>query len=437
MKKIIPFTPKDQLEELERGTQEIIPRELFLKKLNASYKNQIPLKIKFGADPSSPDIHIGHTIILQKLRQFQDFGHSIYFLIGDFTSQIGDPTGRIKTRPQLKMKEVKKNSITYRDQVKKILDIKKTKIVYNSEWWNLINANKFIQILSKTTVQMISKREDFSERFKKEQPLYMHEFIYPLVQAYDSYALKSDIEVGGTDQTFNMLMGRDLQKAYSQEEETHTHSLKDSQKKPQKKRFKFEKEPLKEPQVVLTLPLLEGLDGVNKMSKSLGNAISINDEAKNIFGKIMSLSDHLMIRYYNLVSRKEKKTIEKILKAIKEKTLHPMEAKKDLAQEITSHYYSKERAQEERIRFENQFSKRKTPHDVKIVKKSSGTLSIISFLKDDLQWFQSNGEVRRILKQNGIKVNGKFLNKEQFPLESCKSYLIKAGKLRIVKIIVK
>lgn len=404
--KVIPYSPQDQIKELERGTVDIIPKELFITKLEASYQTQTPLKIKFGADPSAPDIHLGHTVVLYKLKQFQDFGHKIDFLIGDFTSQIGDPTGKNKTRPHINREEVKKNATTYQTQIGKILDLKKTHVIFNSTWWETLSLSDCFHLFSKVTVQGITHRDDFSERLKKNQPIYMHEFLYPLMQAYDSVKLKSDIEIGGTDQIFNMLMGRNLQKAFH----------------------------FKEAQVIFTLPLLEGLDGVHKMSKSLGNAISIQESPKNIFGKIMSLSDKMMIRYYLLLSQKNLKEIKELLKKVKSKNLHPMEAKKQLAEEITSHYYGREVAKKERRQFENRFSKRKIPQDILCLEKKEGEISLIQSFKEELNWCTSNSEVRRLIRQNAVKVNGKLFKKENLLIQEGKEYIISAGKLRIAKI---
>ena len=405
-KKAIPYSPKAQIKELEKGVEDILPKDLFLQKLKDSYQSQIPLKIKFGADPSAPDIHLGHAVVLQKLKQFQEFGHRIDFLIGDFTSQIGDPTGRNKTRPQLTKEEIIENAKTYQDQVGKILDLKKTHVIFNSSWWNSLSLSDAFGLFSKITLQRLSQREDFSKRLKQNQPLFMHELLYPLIQAYDSVVLKSDVEVGGTDQTFNMLMGRDIQKAFD----------------------------FKQTQVLFVLPLLEGLDGVQKMSKSLNNAISIQDSAKNIFGKILSLTDELMLRYYQLLSRRKSQDIEECLKKLTDKTLHPMEAKKKLAEEITSHYYGKEKAKEERLRFEDRFSKRKIPKDILTLQKQAGPLSLIDLFKQELNWCASNSEVRRLLKQKAVKINGKPFEKENLLTEKGKEYIISSGKLKIVKL---
>lgn len=309
--KTISVSPQEQLAELKRGCVEIIPEDLFLEKLKKSYETQTPLKIKFGADPSRPDIHIGHAVVINKLKQFQDFGHEIQFLIGDFTARIGDPTGKSKTRPQLTKEEVIENAETYKAQVAKILDLSKTKIVFNGDWLDKLSSVEMIRLMSNITVQTMIRRDDFSKRIKSETPIHIHEFIYPIMQGYDSVVLESDVELGGTDQTFNLLMGRDLQRAAG----------------------------LKEQQAILTMPILEGLDGVQKMSKSLGNYIGIDESAENMFGKMMSISDDLMIRYYNLLSRKPLKEVEKRVSEIKEGKIHPMEAKKQLAVEIVSHYY--------------------------------------------------------------------------------------------------
>ncbi len=264
MSKRIPITAEEQFKELKRGTVDIIPEEELLKKLIKSYEEDKPLKIKFGADPSRPDIHLGHTVVLQKLKLLQDFGHEIYFLIGDFTARIGDPTGKSKARPILTTEEVVANAQTYKDQVGKILDLSKIKIVFNNDWLSKLSAFDMIQLTAKATVSSLLERDDFSKRYKNQEAIYLHEFMYPLMQGYDSVHLRSDLELGGTDQTFNLLVGRDLQKHFNQSQ-----------------------------QCILTMPILEGTDGVNKMSKSLDNYIGLTDDADNMFGKLMSISDEL------------------------------------------------------------------------------------------------------------------------------------------------
>ncbi len=274
MKKI-QIKPEEQFAELKRGAVELLPEDEFLAKLKESYEKDEPLKVKFGADPSRPDIHLGHTVVLQKLRLLQDFGHTIYFLIGDFTAKIGDPTGKSKTRPLLTDEEVIENAKSYSQQIGKILDMDKTEIVFNNDWLSKLTPIDLVRIMGKVTVSSLLERDDFSKRYKNQEAIHMHEFMYPIMQGWDSVELKADLELGGTDQTFNLLMGRHLQKAQEQK-----------------------------PQCILTMPILEGTDGVQKMSKSLDNYISLEDTPTDMFGKLMSISDDLMARYYELLCRR-------------------------------------------------------------------------------------------------------------------------------------
>ncbi|MCT4643156.1 MAG: tyrosine--tRNA ligase [Bacteriovoracaceae bacterium] len=401
------LSAKEQLEEIKRGTVDIIPENELLKKLEKSVNENKPLKIKFGADPSRPDIHLGHTVVLQKLRLLQDLGHEIYFLIGDFTARIGDPTGKSKTRPILTDSEVVENAKTYTDQVAKILDMSKTKVVFNNEWLSKLSPFDMISLVSKVTVSSLLERDDFSKRYKKQEAIYMHEFIYPLMQGYDSVEIDADLELGGTDQTFNLLMGRHLQKAYS-----------------------------KEPQCILTMPILEGTDGVQKMSKSLDNYISLDDSSTDMFGKLMSISDQLMERYYELLSRKSAKDVEAIVSGLKDGSVHPMNAKKDLACEIVDFYHPEGTGLNERKKFEERFSKNKIPDDIKIIEVPTGELNLLAIMTE-VEFIKSNGEGRRLLKQNAIKIDFKTYSSDKLEAESGKEYILKAGKLRMLKIVVK
>jgi tyrosyl-tRNA synthetase len=322
----ITVSPEEQLKELKRGAFEILPEEEMLKKLKKSYEKQKPLVVKFGADPSRPDIHLGHTVVLQKLRLLQDFGHEIYFLIGDYTAQIGDPTGKNKTRPILTAEEVMINAQTYKEQVGKVLDMNKTKVVFNKDWLGKFSGLDLIQLMSKATVGAILQRDDFSKRYGSSEAIYLHEFVYPILQGFDSVHLKADLELGGTDQTFNLMMGRHLQYAYGQEA-----------------------------QCILTMPLIEGTDGVNKMSKSMDNYISLTETPTNMFGKLMSISDELMKKYYLLLCRRPAQEIESLIAGLGSGSVHPMEAKKSLAQEITGYYHGEAAGKEERDKFEARF----------------------------------------------------------------------------------
>ena len=405
MRKITVAAEK-QMEELKRGVVEITPESSFLEKLKKSYDEDRPLKIKFGADPSRPDIHLGHTVVLQKLKMLQDFGHEIYFLIGDFTAKIGDPTGKSVTRPILSDEEVKANAKTYSDQVSKILDMEKTKIVFNNDWLQKLTPIDMIRLMSRVTVSSLLERDDFSKRYKAEQAIYMHEFAYPLVQGYDSVEIKADLELGGTDQTFNLLMGRHLQKSFEQS-----------------------------PQCILTMPLLEGTDGVNKMSKSLDNYISLEDTPTDMFGKLMSISDELMLKYYELLCRRPSLEVGEIISSIKEGSKHPMEAKKELAAEIVGYYHEEGSGQKEREKFEARFSKNKIPDDILTVSKPAGELKLIEFL-NEIEFVKSNGEARRLFKQNAFKIDGKAYKEESFELSAGSEYILKLGKLRMVKVVV-
>lgn len=404
MTKLIQVSPEEQLKEIKRGVSELLPEDELLKKLQRSFNEDKPLKIKLGADPSRPDIHLGHSVVLNKLRILQNFGHEVYFIIGDFTAKIGDPTGKSKTRPILTDAEVRENAKTYASQIGKILDLNKTKIVFNNDWLSKLTPIDLISLMAKVTVSSILERDDFSKRYKENEAIYMHEFIYPLMQGYDSVYLKTDLEVGGTDQTFNLLMGRHLQRQLGLES-----------------------------QCILTLPILEGTDGVQKMSKSLDNYIGLNDGATDMFGKLMSISDELMIRYYELLSFKKADEVKEIIESIKNNSLHPMEAKKRLASEITNFYYEGQ-GDVERQKFEERFSKNQVPDDIKIIQVEVGTLKLLDLLTEQ-EFISSNGEGRRLIKQNALKINFKNHTLETLEVEAKQEYILKLGKLRMLKII--
>ncbi len=404
MKKITIFA-EDQLKELKRGTSDIVPEHELLEKLKKSYDTDTPLKVKFGADPSRPDIHLGHSVVIQKLKLLQDFGHDIYFLIGDFTARIGDPTGKSKTRPILTDAEVIENAKTYSEQIGKILDITKTKIVFNNEWLSKLSPIDMISLMAKVTVSSMLERDDFSKRYKNQDAIYMHEFVYPVMQGYDSVAIESDLELGGTDQTFNLMVGRHLQKAHNQS-----------------------------PQCILTMPILEGTDGVNKMSKSLDNYISLEDSSADMFGKMMSISDELMLRYYELLSRRSSSEVEGIISGIKDGSRHPMISKKELAVDIVNYYHPEGTGEAERKKFEERFSKNKIPDDIQVSEVEAGELDLLNFMTS-LEWIKSNGEGRRLFKQNAIKIDFKPFKEITLTIESGKEYILKAGKLRLVKIV--
>jgi len=392
---------EEQLKTLRRGAAEIID-EKDLKELLA--KGQ-PLRIKAGFDPTAPDLHLGHTVLLNKMKQFQDLGHEAIFLIGDFTGMIGDPTGRSETRKNLTPDEVKENAKTYLEQVYKILDNDKTIISYNSEWMGKFTSVNMIELAAQYTVARMLERDDFQKRLAKNLPVSIHELMYPLIQGYDSVALKADIELGGTDQKFNLLVGRDLQRAYGQK-----------------------------PQIVLTMPLLEGTDGVQKMSKSLGNSIGLFDPPNEMFGKIMSISDDLMWRYYELLSEVSTDELSWLQEQAKSGTMNPKNAKMNLAKEIVSLYHSSDLAETAIIEFENVFKKKNTPEDIPvIIGWGSELYNICNILKDN-KLTDSTSAARRLIQQGSVTVNGEKVENVNQEFPGDQEYLIKVGKKRFLKI---
>ena len=396
------MTPVDeQLKTIRRGASEVID-EKDLTKLLTTGK---PLKVKAGFDPTAPDLHLGHTVLLNKMKQFQELGHEVIFLIGDFTGMIGDPTGRSETRKNLTPQEVQENAKTYLAQVYKVLDPKKTTIAYNSEWMNKFSSVNMIELAAHYTVARMLERDDFQKRLAKNLPVSIHELMYPLIQGYDSVALKSDIELGGTDQKFNLLVGRDLQRAYGQK-----------------------------PQVVLTMPLLEGTDGVQKMSKSLGNSIGVFDAPNEMFGKIMSISDDLMWRYYELLSSISIDDLEVMKKQSQSGMLNPKNAKMNLAEEIVALYNSPELAKKALNEFENVFKKKKLPEDILVAKGwGDGLLGICNILKKH-NLTDSTSAARRLIQQGSVTINGEKVSNVNQELRGNQEYLIKVGKKRFLKI---
>lgn len=383
-----------RLQLIKRGAVQIISEEELKTKLAVSIKEGRPLIVKAGFDPTAPDIHLGHTVLLRKLRQFQDLGHQVIFLIGDFTGRIGDPSGRSEIRKQLTREEVAENAATYKKQVSKVLDINKLKIVFNGDWFDKMTGLEFAGLLTHYTATRLLERDDFSQRLKEKKPLYMHELIYPLLQGYDSVMLKSDIEIGGTDQIFNLLVGRDLQRDFGQ---------------PQ--------------QVVITMPLLEGTDGLQKMSKSYGNYIGINESASSIFGKIMSISDTLMIKYYELLTDRD---------MAKVKGMHPKDAKVELAKEIISGYYPSDEAERAASEFERIFSKKELPQEITEF-STDGTKTILEvLLRSGL--VESGNQARRLLKEGGVSFENSKIDNEGFVIK--KSGVLKVGSRRFLKVII-
>ncbi len=390
------------LEILQSGTVQVVPKVDFEKKLKSGKK----LKIKFGADPTAPDLHLGHVVALNKLKQFQDLGYEVIFLIGDFTALIGDPSGKSKTRPPLTPEEIKKNAKTYLEQVGKILDIKKTKIVYNSEWLSKLKFDDVLRLAGKVTLARVIERDDFSKRLKEKVSIGMHELFYPLMQGYDSVELKADIELGGTDQTFNLLMGRFLQEQYGQE-----------------------------PQAIMTMPLLEGLDGIKKMSKSLGNYVGLWEDANKVYGKLMSISDVLMLRYYLLLLDKTEKEIEDMQNSIKDGTLHPMKLKKEMAYKIVEKYWSEKEAQEGQQKFEALFQKKDYSKATEIVlqKNTENPVWIVELLKL-LKAINTSSEGKRLIESGAIYVDDVQIKEFKASIKWKTGTVIKAGKHKIYKI---
>jgi len=421
-------TAKEQFEIIKRGAVEIIVEGDLLKKLERSVSEKKPLRVKAGFDPTAPDIHVGHTVLLNKMRQFQDLGHDVVFLIGDFTGMIGDPTGKSETRKHLTRDEVLENARTYQTQIFKILDPVKTKIAFNSEWMSKMSAADLIQLAAKHTVARMLEREDFKKRYQSELPISIHEFLYPLIQGYDSVMLKADVELGGTDQKFNLLVGRELQKEYGQE-----------------------------PQSIVMMPLLEGLDGINKMSKSLGNYIGINEPAREIFGKVMSVSDGLMYRYYELVSVVSLSDLQKIKEDVQSGALHPMEAKKRLASELVDRFCdhtvhgaggipSEEQigmptvsvGARARAEFEKVFSKKDMPDDIPVVEIPwEGEQMKLVKLMSASGTVTSTSEARRMIQQGAVEVNEQPITDIHAELSSSGEYILRVGKKRFVKVVPK
>jgi len=393
------LSPEEQLGIIKRGVVEIIEEEELLKKL----KEGRSLRIKAGFDPTAPDLHLGHTVLLQKLRQFQQLGHEVYFVIGDFTAMIGDPTGRSETRPPLSREEVLENAKTYEHQVFKILDPEKTNIVFNSTWLSGLGTEGIIKLAGKYTVARMLERDDFSKRFKEGIPIYIHEFIYPLLQGYDSVFLKADVELGGTDQKFNLLVGRDLQRAFGQE-----------------------------PQVCITLPLLVGLDGVRKMSKSYQNYVAIQEEPESMFGKIMSISDDLMWDYYTLLTDYTEEEIEDF-----KKNLHPMDAKKKLAHFIVERFHGKEQADKALEFFVKTFSEREFPEDAPIIEVPYGLKRRAYELLFELGIESSKNSARRVVEGGGLRINGTKVEDPNQEIEIKEELRLQVGKKRFYRVVPK
>jgi len=393
-------SPEQQLEAIKKGTDELISVEELVSKLKKSIERDKPLRIKAGFDPTAPDLHLGHCILLKKLKDFQDLGHTVVFLIGDFTAMIGDPTGRTETRPPLTEEEVAENAKTYERQVFKILRKDKTEIVFNSSWLKGMSAEELLKLSSLENVARMLERDDFHKRYTAGVPITIKEFLYPLIQAYDSAKIRSDVELGGTDQKFNILLGRDVQRYFNQE-----------------------------PQVAVFLPILEGLDGIRKMSKSLGNYIAVEDSPEDIYGKVMSVSDELMWRYYELLSSRSQNEIADM------KEGHPMDAKKSLAFELTRWFHGGENATNAQKGFETKFSEREFPEDAREVvldRKDGGT--VLDMVVRSSERVKSRGEAKRLIEQGGVNVDGERITDPTALVPQREVLKIKIGKREFVKV---
>ena len=401
--KFLPI--EEQLTLIKRGVEEILPEEELVEKLEKSQQTNTPLVIKLGCDPSRPDLHIGHGVVLRKLRHFQDLGHQVVLVIGDFTAIIGDPSGRNKTRPQLSLEEAKKNAESYVKQSEAILDIDILKIVYNSTWLNTMRFSEVVHLASKYTIARMMERDDFTKRYKAEVPISIHEFLYPLAQGMDSVELKADVELGGTDQKFNLLVGRDLQREYGQE-----------------------------PQVIMTLPLLEGTDGVEKMSKSYGNHIGLHDIPEDMYGKALSISDDMIEKYFLLAVDADDDTMKEVRRQLDDNSVNPRDVKRWLARELVTLYYDTETAVKAQEHFDRVFISKDVPDDMEEFKLTE-EIQLLDILKNS-GFIRSKGEGRRLIKQNAIKLNGKICGDELTALApGCDEVVIKVGKRRFLKVI--
>ncbi|PKN11346.1 MAG: tyrosine--tRNA ligase [Deltaproteobacteria bacterium HGW-Deltaproteobacteria-4] len=399
---------EEQLAIIRRGAVEVLVETELAEKLRAAEKTGIPLRIKAGFDPTAPDLHLGHTVLIQKLKHFQNLGHQVLFLIGDFTGMIGDPTGKNETRKPMTREQLLQNAETYREQVFKILDPEKTKVVFNSEWFGPMSAADLIGLAARHTVARMLERDDFHKRFAGQQPIAIHEFLYPLVQGYDSVALHADVELGGTDQKFNLLVGRELQKQMGQR-----------------------------PQDILTMPLLEGLDGVNKMSKSLKNYIGITESPKEIYGKLMSISDTLMLRYYELLSNVDLAGLQQVRAGVENQQggAHPMESKKALAREIVARFHGSAAALRAEEEFVQQFKQKEVPDDIPVYHLASTEPVWICTLLSASGTLASNGEGRRLIQQGAVKLNGEKVGSADLEIPPVGEFILQAGKRKFVKIV--
>lgn len=390
----------EQLYALRRGAAEIMSDAELLEKLERSLRTGVPLRVKLGADPSAPDLHLGHTVVLRKLRQFQDFGHQVIFLIGDFTGMIGDPTGRSETRRPLSVEEVQANAETYKRQIFRILDESRTEIRFNSEWLSCMDFADVIRLAAQYTVARLLERDDFQKRFREGRPIGVHEFLYPLAQGYDSVVLRADVELGGTDQKFNLLVGRELQRAYGLP-----------------------------PQVALITPLLEGTDGIQKMSKSLGNYIGIDEPAREVYGKTMSIPDELIVKYAELVAGVSPEAVETMKEGLKLGTLHPRTAKADVAGKLVALYRGERVAEEAALEFDRMFREKRLPDEIGLFIVEGGTAAVdIVWLIKESGGTKSLSEARRLIRQGGVSLDGQVVRNESALVPLDREHLLKVGK---------
>lgn len=390
-----------QLEKIKEGTVQIIPFDDLKQKLTSGKR----LVIKLGADPTSADLHLGHAVVLSKVRDFQDLGHEVIFLIGDYTARIGDPSEKSKTRPSLSHQEIEKNMQTYFEQVGKILDPAKTTVVYNSTWLDKLTSSDFLKLCAKVTLAQLTERDDFAKRIKEQRPIGFHELLYPLLQAYDSVVLQADVEFGGTDQTFNLMLGRNLQQQFGQS-----------------------------PQVVITMPLLEGLDGVNKMSKSLNNFVGLNDDPRDAFGKLMSISDELMWRYFLVLLNISQEKVASLMEDVAKGLIHPMKLKKDMAHAVIAKFWSPDQADDAQHTFQMLFQQKNMTAAQEVALPHIGqSIWIIDLLKN-LKVAASNSQARRLIEQGAVFIDGQRISDAKAHITVCDGMIVKAGKHQIFKI---
>ena len=394
----------EQIALLEKGADRIEPRPELRGKVERSVASGEPLRIKVGFDPSTPDLHLGHTVVMRKMKHFQDFGHEVWFVIGDFTGMIGDPSGRSKTRPQLTEEQIRQNAETYKEQAFKVLDPEKTVVAFNSKWLSALGAEGLIRLASRYTVARMLERDDFDRRFRGEQPISVHEFLYPLAQAYDSVAMKADFELGGTDQLFNLLVGRHIMREYGLE-----------------------------PQVALTMPLLEGLNGTEKMSKSLGNAVGVTEPPDEMFGKLMSISDDLTFRYYELLTDRTPAEIAALRTGVGDGTLHPKRVKQDLAVQIVSDFHSPREAEAARDRFEAVFARGTVPDEMPSFSASASMRMLDLLTSSGLAKTRSDG--RRLLRQGAVSLDGERVLQDVAVSAPADGTVLKVGKRRFLRVV--